>query len=604
MPSNDIVIIGAGPAGLTAAHELSRRGRTSLVLEADDQVGGLSRTVRYKEFRFDIGGHRFFSKSDYVNRLWREILPNDLLLCSRQSRIFYRGMFFDYPLAPLNAFAGLGALETLRVGVSYGMAKLFPAEPETSFTDWVTNRFGSRLFEIFFKTYTEKVWGIPCSDIASDWAAQRIKNLSLRQAVWDALLSNEEPAAGEVVTSLIKQFHYPRLGPGMMWEQCAAQLVESGQQVLLEQTVRRICHREGLVECVFASNSKGALSRFDVEHVISSMPLSKLVGALDPPAPDSVRQAANRLRYRDYMTVVLIVNKPEVFPDHWIYIHAPEVRVGRIQNYKNWSPDLVPDSSRTSLGLEYFLWKEDAEWQWPDERIIQQGIEECSYLGLIRPDEVEDGVVVRMKRAYPIYDQDFQTHLEVIRDYLSGFENLQTVGRNGLHRYNNQDHSMLTGLLAARNVLSEPGDVWSVNTERTHHEDGDQIQPPGDRLVPVPVNSSVTPSINEIFAALDPVAFGCAIGATAGTGILLLTLWTLRLPDQAAAASLSLLENYLMGFEVSRRGAFVGAGEAAFAGFAAGFGIAWLRNQALTAYAYWIRWRRNARESRKLLDKV
>ena len=487
----DVVVIGAGPAGLTAAYALAKHGLSATILEADSQVGGLSRTVNYQGYRFDIGGHRFFSKVPLINTVWQEILGEHFLLRPRLSRIYYRERFFDYPLKAFNALASLGPVEASLILLSYARAKLWPMPEETTFEQWVSNRFGYRLYNIFFKTYTEKVWGIPCNEIAADWAAQRIKDLSLREALHRAVFGNGRSKDGRVITTLIDEFHYPRFGPGMMWERCEELLADQGSPTLRGVRVERIRHRHGRVEGVYGRTAAGEAVELRAEQVISSMPLGALIQALDPAPPDEVVAAAHTLRYRDYLTVVLIVRRAMVFPDNWIYIHSPAVKLGRIQNYKNWSPEMVPDPARTSLGLEYFLWDKDTEWRWPDARLIELGMRECASLGLVMPHEVEDGTVVRMPKAYPVYDRQYHTSIQTVRHYLEGFRNLQTIGRNGLHRYNNQDHSMLTGIYAAQNVLGEQHDVWSVNTEMEYHEgNGHNSVPQGDRLVPVRVKST------------------------------------------------------------------------------------------------------------------
>ncbi len=482
------IIIGAGPAGLTAAHELGRQSASAIVLDSSADMGGLSRTVSYRDFRFDIGGHRFFSKIPAVNALWRQMLGDEFLERPRLSRIYYRNHFFDYPLRPLNALVGLGLVEAARVVVSYAQTHLPGNRPPVrSFEDWVSRRFGKRLFEIFFKTYTEKVWGIPCNQIAADWAAQRIKDLSLWKAVKNACTGQNRGEGGQMVTSLIDRFHYPRLGPGMMWERFREVVEAQGGAVVTGVRVGAVCHRHGRVECVHGRGPDGERVEFDGGRFISSMALRDLILALDPPPPDEVLRAAAGLAYRDFLSVVLIVDRPEVFPDNWIYIHSPKVKMGRIQNYKNWSPHMVPDPSMTALGLEYFLWDSDSEWNWPNAQLIDLGTRECAALGLIRPGEVRDATVVRAEKAYPVYDHDYQRLLRIIRDYLAHFENLQTIGRNGLHRYNNQDHSMLTGLYAAQNILDgQPRDVWSVNTEQSYHEEAEPGSDglSGDRLTP------------------------------------------------------------------------------------------------------------------------
>jgi len=488
-----VLIIGAGPAGLTAAYEASKLYLPCTVLEADDHVGGLARTVSYRGYRFDIGGHRFFSKVPCINALWHELLGEDFLLRPRLSRIYYRGHFFPYPLRAIDTLTGLGPVEACHILLSYFWAQLLPSKEETTFEQWVCNRFGTRLYTLFFKTYTQKVWGMPCTEIAADWAVQRIKNLSLAAAIRNALLGASRGQDGQIMTTLIEQFHYPRCGPGMMWERCEARLAARGTATIRGVRVERIHHQRGRVVCVYGRTTAGKKVELHGDHCISTMPLRDLCHALDPAPPDSVLQAAKHLRYRDYLTVVLIVKRASLFPDNWLYVHAPEVKIGRIQNYKNWSPDMIPDPSRTSLGLEYFLWDTDPEWSWSQEQLIDLGRRECAQLGLITPSEVEDGTVVRMPKAYPIYDQKYHDHITTIRQYLTSIPNLQTIGRNGLHRYNNQDHSMLTGVYAARNIVGEQHDIWSVNTERVYYEAGQGAQEvTGHRLVPRSVTLAST----------------------------------------------------------------------------------------------------------------
>ncbi|HYD50935.1 MAG TPA: NAD(P)/FAD-dependent oxidoreductase [Terriglobales bacterium] len=606
------VIIGGGPAGLTAAYELSKLGMGSTVLEADDQVGGLSRTVSYRGYRFDIGGHRFFSKVPLINEVWREILGDQLLIRPRLSRIHYDGKFFDYPLKPLNALLGLGPVETLLVCLSYARAQLSPAGDETSFESWVSNRFGTRLYEIFFKTYTEKVWGIPCSEISADWAAQRIKNLSLREAVRNALLSSARASDGQVITSLIERFQYPRLGPGMMWEQCEQLLAQRSVPTLRGLRVERIRHERGRVVAVFARDNHGELVELPASHCISSMPIRELIHALDPAPPAEVLAAAAGLRYRDYLTVVLILQRPEVFPDNWIYIHSPEVKLGRIQNYKNWSPEMVPDSSKTSLGLEYFLWEGDEEWTWSTERLLELGTRECSRIGLIDPSEVDDGTIVRMQKAYPIYDQSYRRNLDTVRSYLGQIDNLQLIGRNGQHRYNNQDHSMLTGIYAARNLAAGANyDVWSVNVEEEYHEQASLPATSGDRLFPQRIAAVPDPAIavserllEEAFAPLDAVALAAAFAVVAAFGLFLATSALLLKGGALVGPNLALLGQYLIGYSVSWQGALIGSLEAAVVAGAAGYSVARLRNWGVAAYAALLRRRAEAEQRRNMLDQV
>ena len=606
------VIIGAGPGGLTASYELSKLGVHSTVVEADKQVGGLSRTVNYRGYRFDIGGHRFFSKIPLINQIWEEILGEDFLLRPRLSRIYYRERFFDYPLRPLNALKGLGAVEAAMVILSYAKAKMSPSGEEANLEQWVSNRFGQRLYEVFFKTYTEKVWGIPCTEISADWAAQRIKNLSLHEAVRNALLGNGKSKDGEVITTLIDQFHYPRFGPGMMWERCEEKMAAAGNPTVRGLKVTKIRHRRGRVECVFARNEAGEITEFSGTHFISTMPLRSLIFALDPPPPDDVLEAARSLRYRDYLTVVLMLDRESVFPDNWIYIHSPEVKMGRVQNYKNWSPFMVPDPSRTALGLEYFLWDKDEEWSWSQDRLIDLGIGECVRLGLIEKSEISDGTVVRMKKAYPVYDHAYQENLAKVRDYLETIPNLQTVGRNGLHRYNNQDHSMLTAVYAARNVVGEKNDVWSVNTEMEYHEEARTTGAArGDRLVPARLRPAIDGEtvaaeaiVDAAFARLDPVALGAAIGAVSGLALFLATAILLLRGGEVVGPNLSLLSNYLLAFSVTWAGAVLGPIEAGLGGFALGYVGASFRNLGVAAYAHILRGRAEAEINRDLIDKV
>ena len=466
------VIIGAGPAGLTAAYQLGKAGVRSTVLEADEVVGGISRTAVRDGWRFDIGGHRFFTKVRAVSDLWHEILePEDFLLRPRMSRIFYRGKFYDYPLRAMNALRNLGILEAVRCVLSYVWVRIHPPRDLTSFEGWTASRFGWRLYRTFFKTYTEKVWGIPADELQADWAAQRIKNLSLFSAVLNSLLPRRNQ---KDITSLIEEFEYPRYGPGMMWERCHELVTEQGSEVLLEHPVRRIRHADGLVHEVEADGLGGPVV-FPASHVISSMPLPHLLLAMDPPIPDDVRRAANGIGYRDFLTVALVVPAEDGFEDNWIYIHSPEVRVGRVQNFGQWSPHLVKEG-RTCLGLEYFVDEGDDLWSSTDEDLVERGKSEMERLGLLDPARVEVGYVVRMPKAYPMYDAHYQANVEVLRGWLeANARNVHPVGRNGMHRYNNQDHSMYTAMLTVENLLDDGSgprhDVWQVNVEEDYHEE-------------------------------------------------------------------------------------------------------------------------------------
>jgi protoporphyrinogen oxidase len=477
------VVIGAGPAGLTAAYLLATAGAPVEVYEADDVVGGISRTVERDGWRFDIGGHRFFTKVGQVEALWHEILPDeDFLRRPRMSRIYYRGKLFDYPLRALNALRGLGLFEALRCVGSYLWARVRPPADQSHFEGWVTARFGKRLYSIFFKTYTEKVWGLPATSIQADWAAQRIKNLSLSKAILNALSPRRKQTD---VTSLIEEFEYPKYGPGMMWERCTEKVEKLGGTVALRTRVVEIERGDAGAVSVSVSDDEGVRT-VSAEHVISSMPLSQLVRAMRPEAPVEVIAAADRLRYRDFLTVALVVPEQFSFPDNWIYIHSPEVQVGRIQNFGSWSPYLVKDG-RTCLGLEYFVNEGDTLWESTDEELIALGVRELKSLGLVRNGSVESGYVVRMPKAYPVYDEDYQAAVEVLRTWLEeAVPNVYPVGRNGMHRYNNQDHSMMTAMLTVENILMDAGhDIWAVNVEEEYHEEKGQGDHGTGRAAPV-----------------------------------------------------------------------------------------------------------------------
>ena len=464
MSDHHAVIIGAGPAGLTAAYELGKRHIPVSVFERSGLVGGIARTETYQGYRFDIGGHRFFTKVAEVAELWHELMGDDFQKVPRLSRIYYGGRFYRYPLDMLNTLKNLGLVESARILLSYCRARIRPSPVEDTFEQWVTNRFGVRLFRTFFQTYTEKVWGIPCNQIQADWAAQRIKGLSLTVAVRNALFGSNTTA------TLIEEFNYPPLGPGMMWERFHQAVERMGGRVQLNSGIGRLRHDNRCITSATVQTDSGPI---DVEgtHFISSMPITELIAQLDPPPSPEVLEAAHNLHYRAFIQVGLILSRPDSFPDNWLYIHTPNVKVGRIQNFKNWSAAMVPDARKTSLGMEYFCDEGDSLWSCSDAELIALASRELVALGIASANEIEDGVVLRQPKAYPVYDRDYRTHLDVIREYLATFTNLQTIGRNGMHRYNNQDHSMLTGLLAARNVLGERHDLWNVNTERSYYED-------------------------------------------------------------------------------------------------------------------------------------
>jgi len=441
------VIIGAGPAGLSAAYELTTQGIQPVVLEQADKVGGIARTEVYKDYRFDIGGHRFFSRDQGVQHLWQQMLGSDFLTVPRLSRISYDGHLLHYPLEFSNALSNLGVVESTRIVLSYLKARLWPHRKENTFEHWVTNRLGRRLYESFFRPYTEKVWGIPCTEIEADWAAQRIQGLSLRTALANALFG-----AGTADT-LISEFQYPVLGPGMMWERFREVVESLGAEVRLRTKVVQLEMQRHRVETVVARRDQNEV-KIAGEHYISSMPLNELLAAISPPPPEDVLEAARRLRYRAFVLVGLIVDRADLFPDHWIYVHNPDVRVGRLQNFKNWSAAMVPDQGKTSLGLEYFCDEGDETWAMPGRQLIDLATAELARLGLADSGQVVGGVVFRQPKAYPVYDRGYRERLQVIQRYLATVDNLQTIGRSGTHRYNNMDHSMLSGIAAARKLLA------------------------------------------------------------------------------------------------------------------------------------------------------
>jgi len=497
-----VVIIGAGPAGLTAAYLLTKANVPVIVLEGDPKyVGGISKTATYNGYHFDIGGHRFFSKSREVEDLWTEILPDDMLDRPRSSRILYRNRFFAYPLKAGEALQKLGIFESMRCGFSYLWARLFPVRNPRNFEEWVSNQFGHRLFSIFFKTYTEKVWGMSCKEISADWAAQRIKGLSLSTAVLAALFPKRKPRSGSgVVKTLIDSFRYPRLGPGMMWEECARKVTAQGGSVEMGRRVTR-CDYNSVTSrwTVTSTDSDGNEHVVEAEHVISTAPVRELCAMLQPQVSESAAHAAKSLKYRDFITVVLILKDRSAFSDNWIYIHDPSVMVGRVQNFKSWSPEMVPDPEMTCYGLEYFCFDQGSGlWSFHDDQLKELGRQEIVKLGLAKAEDIVDAHVVRQKKAYPVYDDSYADHLATIRrDLEERFPTLHLVGRNGMHKYNNQDHSMMTAMLCAKNILAGEKlyDLWQVNEDAEYHEAGERgASTSGMRQVPRRVEPAETRS--------------------------------------------------------------------------------------------------------------
>jgi protoporphyrinogen oxidase len=463
-------ILGGGPAGLTAAYTLGRRGERGVVFEADGQVGGIAKTVEFNGYRFDLGGHRFFTKLQPVQRLWEEMLGDEFLTRPRLSRIFYNGKYFAYPLAAKDVVGRLGMLESTRCALSYLWAARRRGVEADTFEEWVTARFGRRLYDAFFRSYTEKLWGIPGSEIRSLWAAQRIKNFSLGKAMLSMLGLKREH-----VTTLIEEFQYPRLGPGQMWEAFAERVQEAGIGIQLQHRCVSITHADRRVTGVSVRRN-GDLYDHQVDGVVSSLALRDLIQCLDPPPPPEVLDAAKTLRYRDLVLVALMTTEEEPFPDNWIYLHDPETRAGRVQNYGAWSAGMVRPGT-TCLGVEYFCFQGDDIWQMSDEHAVSLATQELARIGLVDPSKVIDGVKVLVPKAYPMYDSHYEGAVATVRAYLEQFENLQTCGRNGLHRYNNQDHSMWTAMLATLNLVEgRRHDVWSVNTESDYLEEGELVE--------------------------------------------------------------------------------------------------------------------------------
>ncbi|MFC2141377.1 NAD(P)/FAD-dependent oxidoreductase [Acidobacteriota bacterium] len=572
-----VVIVGGGPAGLTASYQLSKAGFNSIVLEKDHALGGLSRTVNYKDYYFDIGGHRFFTKIQDVEDLWKEILAEDLLRRKRFSRIYYNNRFFNYPLRIFNALLGLGIFNSIMIVTSYLRIKLAPLKMEDNFEQWVTNRFGRRLFRIFFKTYTEKVWGIPCTEIRAEWAAQRIKGLSLISALKNALVGSQNNK--NVIKTLIDEFYYPRLGPGMMWTTASEIIKNNGSEVRLGAEVQGIRWSEGRVDALEVKQN-GRTELVQGTDFISSMPLREAIQKMKPDVPEEVLIAAKDLKYRDFLTVSLIIKEPDLFPDNWIYIHDPNVKVGRIQNFKNWSPYMVPDQDKTCLGLEYFCFEGDTLWSMSDAALIELGTRELESLGFVRAEDVEDGMVVRMPKAYPIYDSSCHESVAVVRRFLEGLANFQPIGRNGQHKYNNQDHSMLTAMKAAENVLGSNHDLWDVNEEQEYLE---EIKLRPDE------KTAWRNLLERTFSQLDKLGFATAIGTAFGLAVFLVTILLVIKGGQTVGPTLQLLNQYFFGYSVTVKGAFIGFAYSFFWGFLFGWLFAYLRNLFVGFFIYTVK---------------
>jgi protoporphyrinogen oxidase len=564
-----VVVIGGGPAGLTASYQLSKVGVESIVLEKDKTVGGISRTSNYKNYFFDLGGHRFFTKIKEVEDIWKEVLGDDLLRRKRLSRIYYGNKFFYYPLRPFNALFGLGIWNSFLIGASYLHTKLILSKEENTFEQWVSNRFGKRLFNIFFKTYTEKVWGIPCNEIMAEWAAQRIKGLSLLTALKNTLMKSKNNSGDKkkVIKTLIDEFDYPKFGPGMMWKAVSDKIESNGSQVRLNSEVTGILWSKDRVEAIEVEQN-GRIEKVSGTDFISSMPIREAIQKFKPAVPKEVLDAANSLKYRDFLTVALIINRAEIFPDTWIYIHAPNVKVGRIQNFKNWSPYMVPTQQKTCLGLEYFCFEGDSFWTMPDDQLIELAKKDIETLAFAKQEDVEDGTVVRMPKAYPVYDSTYKNSLDVVRNFLDGVRNFQLVGRNGQHKYNNQDHSMLTAMLAAENVLGANHDLWQVNEEPEYHEE------------------ILEKLLMRAFARIDKLGFATALGSVGSLLIFLATILLALKGGEVVGPNLQLLSQYFTGYTVTVKGAFIGMAYTFWWLFLFGWLFAYLRNLFIAFYVY------------------
>jgi protoporphyrinogen oxidase len=469
-PERRHLVIGGGPAGLTAGYYLAKRGEPVLIVEAEDQLGGIAKTVEQDGYRFDLGGHRFFTKAKEVDDMWHEVLDEEFLERPRMSRIYWNKKFLQYPLEGMDVIKKLGPIELTRAGLSYLWAAMKPKGREDDLETWVSNRFGKRLYELFFKSYTEKVWGVSCSELRAEWAAQRIKDLSFFSAAKAAFFGNK----GNKIKSLISSFHYPRYGPGQLWEAMAREIEKRGGEVRLNATAEKIVVENGKVTKVIVNGEP-----IEPLQVISSLPLRNAVGITEPEPAAEVQTAAKGLRYRDFLTVGLVIDGKDLFPDNWIYIHEPGVRVGRIQNYRSWSPWMVPDESKACVGLEYFCFEGDDLWTMSDDDLVKLATKELAELGLVDPSKVEKGYAVRVPKAYPMYDAEYSDRVEVIKGWLNGIENLHQIGRNGLHRYNNSDHSSLTAIRTVENICDGTNhDIWAVNAESVYHEVHEEPEQP------------------------------------------------------------------------------------------------------------------------------
>ena len=463
------IIIGLGPAGIGCAHTLAMAKQPFAAIEKENQPGGLCRTINFSRYLFDIGGHRFITRSDEIRKLWFDVLGDDMLRVNRLSRIYYRRKYFKYPLSFFDTFRKLGPVESFLCIASYFICKYKKPGNDNTFEGWIINRFGTRLYNIFFKTYTEKVWAVACQNISADWAAQRIKGLSLKVALKNAVFG----AANNTPKTLSEEFLYPRTGPGEFYSRFSKLALEGGGgNVLFGKNLVSIKHSGTRIRSVVIRDTCNAKTEeLPADYLFSSMPLPALIKSLDPAPPKNIISCTEELRFRSMVVVNIILDKKDLFPDQWIYVHSPEVKIGRIQNYKNWSPAMIPNFQKTSLGLEYFCTEGDGLWNMDDIDLIDYGVSELEKIGIVSRKYLISGFVVRCPDAYPVYFVGYREKLRVVKSYIERFDNLQTMGRAGLFRYDNSDHALLTGIYSSKNFLgNEKHDIWNINTDDEYLE--------------------------------------------------------------------------------------------------------------------------------------
>lgn len=475
--SCECCILGAGPAGLGAALELTKHGVADiLIVDRNKTVGGLARTEVHGGVRFDLGPHRFFTKSEEINKIWLDTLGSDFRPVSRLTRIFYKDKYFNYPVKPLDVLAKLGPVESLEVIFSFAVSQAKRKEKAISFEDWMVQKFGRKLYEIFFKTYTEKVWGIPCTQIGAEWAAQRIKGLDVLQVLRNSLLGGK---SGKI-KSLVEQFYFPVLGAGQMYEAMCDNVVSQGAELMLGNTVVRVSRQDSTIVAIDVRDADSKVTSITAKHFFDSMPLRSLFNMLDPPESSQVMKSVEALQYRDHITVDMLVNGENLFPDQWLYVHSPDVQMARLVNYNNFSDAMVDAKNKSALSIEYFAFQNKGLWNQSDDYLKDLALTELDKIGLVKKMSVERSWVVREPEAYPVTHIGFQPHYDLLKSRMDEFTNLQPIGRAGMHQYNNQDHSIMSGILAGRNYLQLPGspyNLWDINIDAEYHE---TIESPSD----------------------------------------------------------------------------------------------------------------------------